>query len=457
MRSDNILGMIPPQAIDVEEAILGAAMLEADAFSTAIEKLRPESFYKPAHETIFRSMSKLFEKGEVIDLVTIVNQLKTDGKLDEVGGAYAISVLTNKVASSANIEVHCAIVKQKEIGRQLINLAGIINNKAYDQTNDVFDLIDMVDAKLVGITEGLRGGGAIMAEEALAEIVRDIEAAHKNDSPITGVPTGMMALDGITGGWQKTDLIILAARPGMGKTALAVECAEGAARLGYPAGFISMEMSTKQLVTRMLAKNSRLTNENLKMGRLIDSDWVLLNSGIQKIEGLPLYIDDDGGLNILELRAKARMMVKKFGVKVLFIDYIQLMVGPGKSREEVVSNISRSLKALAKELEVPIIALSQLSRAVEATADKKPMLSHLRESGSIEQDADVVIFMYRPGYYQIAEYLDGDGRDVSQVEGYTEANFAKNRHGRLGSRELMFLMKYSQFYDYEEYINQLNK
>ncbi len=440
-------GKIQPQALDLEEAVLGAMMLEQNALTAVIELLKPESFYKEAHHHIYSAIQKLFERQQPIDILTVTNELKSMGVLEIVGGPYYVTKLTNRIASSANIEFHARIIQEKFIQRQLIRIGSEIVRDSFEESSDVLHLLDNAEKNLFSIAEqNLRRSYSDMYS-ILKDAVKNIELAKNTQSHLNGVPTGFSKLDRITGGWQKSDLIIIASRPGMGKTSFILSMARNMA-VDYkkPIAIFSLEMSAVQLVTRLISAESGLPAEKLRRGDLSDNEWALLNSKIKTFEDTPIYIDDTPQLSIFELRAKARRLKQTYNISVIFIDYLQLMTTTSESRgnrEQEISNISRSLKGLAKELDIPIIALSQLSRAVEArTANKRPILSDLRESGAIEQDADLVLFIYRPEYYKI----DTDEKGVS-THGMAEINIAKHRNGPLDDVHLRFISQFARFAD----------
>src|SRR3982751_1816895 len=408
-----VYGKIPPQAKDLEEAVLGAIMLEKSAFDTVVEILKPECFYVEAHQRIYKAMQSLANKSQPIDILTVVEELRFREELDLVGGAYYVTKLTNAVVSSANIEAHARIILQKFIQRELIRISGEIIGDAYEDSTDVFDLLDDAETKLFEITNNHLRKNFDTIDSVLVKTIQRIEDLRHKNEDITGVPTGFICLDRVTYGWQSTDLIILAARPSVGKTAFALNLARNAAlhpTKPTPVAVFSLEMSAGQLVQRILAAESEIWLEKIARGKLEEHEMKQLYArGIQRLAQAPLFIDDTPALNIFELRAKCRRLKNANNIGLIIIDYLQLMSGTGENRnsnrEQEISTISRSLKGLAKELQVPIIALSQLSREVEKRGakdgTKMPQLSDLRESGAIEQDADMVMFLYRPEYYDI--------------------------------------------------------
>src|SRR4026209_2724367 len=407
-------GKIPPQAKDLEEAVLGAIMLEKSAFDTVVEILKPDCFYVEANQRIYRAMQGLQQKNSPIDLLTVVEELKFREEIDLVGGPYYVTRLTNMVVSSANIVSHSRIVLQKFIQRELIRISGEIIGDAYEDSTDVFDLLDDAESKLFDITSNHLRKNFDTIDSVLVKTIQRIEDLRHKNEDVSGVPSGFASLDRITYGWQNTDLIILAARPSVGKTAFALNLARNAALHASkptPIAFFSLEMSAGQLVQRILAAESEIWLEKIARGRLEEHEMKQLYArGIQRLAKAPIFIDDAPALNIFELRAKCRRLKNKDNIGLVLIDYLQLMSGTSdnknSNREQEISNISRNLKALAKELNIPIVAVSQLSRAVETRSagkdgNKMPQLSDLRESGAIEQDADLVMFMYRPEYYDI--------------------------------------------------------
>ncbi|MGE5382903.1 MAG: replicative DNA helicase [Omnitrophica WOR_2 bacterium] len=438
-------GKLPPQAVDLEEAVLGAIMLEKDALASIIDIIRPEAFYKEAHQVIFAAITRLFAKTEPIDILTVTNELKFTGELEVVGGPFYIAQLTNRVASAANTEFHTRIILQKFIQRELIRISSEIIRDAYEDTTDVFTLLDKAENSLFSIAENNLRRNYVTMESLIRNAVKQIEAAKNNQGSFSGVGSGFTELDRVTSGWQPSDLIIIAARPGMGKTAFVLTVARNAAvDFNKPVAIFSLEMSSIQLVTRLISAEAQLSGEKLRKGDLQAFEWQQLNTKIVNLMDAPLFIDDTPSLSIFELRAKARRLKAQHNIQMIIIDYIQLMSAGIErnqgNREQEISNISRSLKSLAKELNVPVLALSQLNRSVEARPSKKPLLSDLRESGAIEQDADMVLFIYRPEYY------NQDLTDPS-LQGVAEINIAKHRNGALQDVRLQFISKFAKFVD----------
>lgn len=449
---DNIYehGKIPPQATDLEEAVLGAIMLEKDALTSVIDILKPEVFYVEQHQLIYGAITRLFARSEAIDILTVTNELKRSGELERAGGAFFVTQLTNRVASSANVEYHARIIIQKYIQRELIHISSDIIREAFEDTTDVFDLLDKAERNLFTVSDSNLRRTSEDMPTLIKQAIDEIEAAKNQGHQLRGVQSGFTALDRITSGWQRSDLIILASRPGMGKTAFALSMARNiAVEFRRPVAIFSLEMSSLQLVTRLISAESGLPAEKLRQGNLEDYEWQQLNTRISKLIDAPIYIDDTPALSIFELRAKCRRLKSQHKIEMVFVDYLQLMTGSYDrqgNREQEISNISRSLKSLAKELNVPVLALSQLSRAVETRGgSKKPILSDLRESGAIEQDADLVVFIYRPEYYGLATYED----DETPTAGMADIIVAKHRNGPLGDVRLRFISKFARFHDAE--------
>ena len=450
--STMIYGKVPPQAKDLEEAVLGAVMLEKGAFDTVIEILKPECFYVDSHQRVFKAMQSLANKSQPIDILTVVEELRFKEELDLVGGPYYVTKLTNSVVSSANIEAHARIVLQKFIQRELIRISGEIISDAYEDSTDVFDLLDTAESKIYEVTSSHLRNNYETIDSVLVKTIQRIEDLRHKNEDITGVPSGFKTLDRLTYGWQPTDLIILAARPSVGKTALALNLARNAAlhpTKPTPVAVFSLEMSAGQLVQRILSAESEIWLEKIARGKMEEHEMKQLYArGIQRLAQAPIFIDDTPALNIFELRAKCRRLKNASNIGLIIIDYLQLMSGTGENRngnrEQEISNISRNLKGLAKELQVPIIALSQLSREVEKRKDgnKMPQLSDLRESGAIEQDADMVCFMYRPEYYDVTQNEMGESN-----RGETHIRIAKHRNGSLDTVKLKALLHIQKFID----------
>jgi len=444
-------GKIPPQALDLEEAVLGAMLIDKKGVDEVIDILKPEAFYKTAHQYIFEAIYHLFESSEPIDLLTVSAALRKNGKLDAAGGDFYLVKLTQRVASSAHIEFHARIILQKFIQRSLIQISSEIIETSYKEETDVFDLLDEAESKLYDITQGNIKRSSESAQNLVIQAKKKIEEISKREG-LSGISSGFEKLDALTSGWQPSDLVIIAARPGMGKTALTLSMARNiAVQKQTPVAFFSLEMSSVQLITRLISSETGLSSEKLRTGRLADHEWKQLNVKVTDLEKAPLFIDDTPSLSIFDLRAKARRLASQHHIKLIFVDYLQLMTAgtnnKSGNREQEISTISRNLKSLAKELDIPVIALSQLSRAVETRGGtKRPMLSDLRESGAIEQDADIVSFIYRPEYYDIDEW---DDEERTPSEGQAEFIVAKHRNGGLDNIRLRFIDHLGKFEDIE--------
>jgi replicative DNA helicase len=443
-------GKKPPQALELEAAVLGALMLEKDALTAVIDILKTDSFYKDAHREIFVAIKDLFAQSEPIDIETVVYKLRSMGKLEMAGGPYYVAKLTERVNSAANIEAHARIISEQAIRRAILTVASEIERDGYDETVDVFQFLDRVQQLIFDISESyIRKNFMKMGD--LAELfLKDLEAKKQHKDGLTGVPCGFSNLDRLTSGWQNSDMVIIAARPGMGKTAFVVSAARNAAvEFKKGVAIFSLEMSSLQLMQRLVSAEAELESEKLKKAQLAPYEWEQLNYAIRRLESAPIFIDDTPALSVLELRAKCRKLKAQYDISLVIIDYLQLMTADtgGKNkvgnREQEIATISKSLKGIAKELNVPVIALSQLSRAVETRGgDKRPQLSDLRESGSIEQDADMVLFLYRPEYYGIS--VDEAGNATT---GLGEVIIAKHRNGSLDTVQLRFIGKYTKFAD----------
>lgn len=445
-------GKIQPQAVPLEEAVLGALMLDKNALPIVLDILNEESFYLDAHKSIYKVMRHLFDKSQPIDLLTVTEALKKAGELEVVGGPYYLVELSNKVASAANIEFHARIIAQKFIQRELIRVSTETIRDSYEDTKDVFELLDEAEQGLFDIAQQNMSRSYESMNSLANKALHMLEELKNREDGLTGIPSGFTALDRLTSGWQPSDLIILAARPGMGKTSFVLSLAKNAAMdFDKPVAIFSLEMASIQLAQRMISMEAELSGSKLRNGQLEDYEWQQIHSAIEKISEMPIYIDDTPGINVFELRAKCRRLKMKHDIQLIVIDYLQLMTsGPENSkngnREQEISSISRALKGLAKELNVPVIALSQLSRAVEVRGgSKRPQLSDLRESGAIEQDADIVSFIYRPEYYQILE--DEEGQSLA---GVAELIIAKHRNGALDTVKLKFVDKYAKFDNLED-------
>ncbi len=449
-----IEGKIQPQAIELEMSIIGAILIDNEALSDSIDILKTEYFYKSEHQYIYEAIANLFRDSHPIDILTVTEELKRIGSLKKAGGISYISELTTKVSSSANTEYHARIIAEKFIQRKLINISSGIIEESLDDTIDVFETLNKAEQELFNVTEGTLRKNYDTMGHLINIALKNIENLKNKEDGLSGVPSGFGRLDKITSGWQKSDLVIVAARPGMGKTAFALSMARNIAitqEIGI--AIFSLEMSSEQLVNRLISSESEINAGKLRKGELADHEWVQLHSKIKGLSQAPIFIDDTPAISVFEVRAKARRLVKKHGIKMIIIDYLQLMTAGGKggNREQEISTISRSLKGIAKELNIPVIALSQVNRSLEQRSgigSKRPMLSDLRESGAIEQDADIVTFIYRPEYYKIQEWEDGDN-----CLGQAEIIIAKHRNGGLGDIRLKFQAEYAKFSDINEFNN----
>jgi len=453
----SVTGRRPPEARELEEAVLGALMLEKDAYSIVGEILNPKSFYEHAHEVIFEAIQNLAVKQRPIDMLTVQEQLKKDGHLEDAGGAYYLAQLTGKVVSTAHLEFHARIVAQKYLARELINFTSKIQGKAFDETLDVDDLMQEAEATLFEISQRNLKKDVMQINPIITEAIELLNVSAKRKDGLSGLPTGFSGLDKITSGWQKSDLVIIAARPAMGKTAFVLSMAKNiAVNYKHPVAVFSLEMSNVQLVNRLIVNVCEIEGEKIRNGQLAEHEWIQLDQKIKDLYDAPIYIDDTASLSILEFRTKARRLVRESHVEIIIIDYLQLMNGGTASfgsREQEVSTISRSLKGLAKELSIPIIALSQLNRGVETRtgtgADaKRPQLADLRESGAIEQDADMVCFIHRPEYYKILEDAQGNS-----LVGMAEIIVAKHRNGSTGDVRLRFKSQFAKFTNVDDDID----
>lgn len=441
-------GKVPPQAVDVEEAVLGAMMIEPNCVPDVLERLTAECFYKEANRKIFSAISALTKDHEPVDIFTVAEALKRTGDLETVGGPYYLSLLSSKVGAAAHVEYHVNILLQKHIQRELITISTEVQRDSFDDSIPVDDLLNNAQQKLFELAERNMKRETLPVQDVLKDTVAEIEANQDRTDGLSGVPSGFTGIDKVTLGWQESDLVIIAARPSMGKTAFVLTMARNMAVDHHiPVAFFSLEMSSKQLVKRLLVSETGLSSEKIRGGkRLLDYELVQLHERIKNLSAAPLFIDDTPSISIYELRSKVRRLVRNAGVKLIIIDYLQLMTGPPElrgMREQEVSNISRSLKAIAKEMSIPVIALSQLSRDVEKRGGNKiPQLSDLRESGAIEQDADIVMFIHRPDYYGT--------EDEGAVPGQAQIIIAKHRNGSTDVVPMIFRKNEARFVDANE-------
>lgn len=444
---DTSYGHLQPQALDVERLVLGALMIDKDAFSVVSEFLKPQTFYEPRNQKIYQAIQTLNVDEHPVDISTVIEELKREGTLDDIGGPSYVLQLSHDVASSAHIEYHAHILAQKFLARQLISYAGNIETKAFDESIDVNELMQEAEGSLFELSQNNMKKDYVQVDPVIIKAIEMLQKAAQTAGGLTGVPTGYTKLDEKTSGWQNSDLVIIAGRPAMGKTSFALSLAKNiAVDYQIPIAFFSLEMSNVQLVNRLISNVCSISGSKMLNGQLSHDEWERLDKDIRKLQGSPIYIDDTPGLSIFELRTKARRLVREKGVKIIMIDYLQLMNANGMrfgSRQEEVAKISQSLKGLAKELDIPILALSQLNRTVEGregVEGKRPQLSDLRESGAIEQDADMVMFVHRPEYYHI--FQDDKGRDL---HGMAQIIIAKHRKGATGDVLLTFKGEFTRF------------
>jgi replicative DNA helicase len=444
------LGKIPPQALELEEAVLGAVMLEKDAIIEVIDILKPESFYKDEHQKIFQGILNLFAGDKAIDILTVPEELRKMDVLDDIGGIAYITQLTSRVASAAHIEFHARIVQQKFIQRELIRVSTDIQNRAFDDSIDVNDLLDFSEGELFNVAQGNIKKEAAQLNVLVKDAIHLIQEASKREDHLSGIPSGYTKLDRLTSGWQPSDLVIIAARPSMGKTAFVLSMARNmAVEHNKAVAIFSLEMASVQLVNRLIVAEAEIPSDKIRVGNLTDNEWERLDYRIKRLEDAKIFIDDTPAISVFELRAKCRRLKRQHDIDIVIIDYLQLMTGTPETRgnrEQEVSTISRALKSIAKELNVPVIALSQLNRSVEIrTGSKRPQLSDLRESGAIEQDADMVAFIHRPERYGILQDDEGNS-----LKGLAEIILAKHRNGALGDVLLKFVGEFTKFVEMDD-------
>lgn len=450
---DATYGHLQPQAVEVEKAVLGALMIDKDAYVEVCDKLSPDSFYEPRNQMVYDAIRQLCLDESPVDMLTVTDKLGKMGKLEEVGGPSYIAELSSKVVTSANVEYHANIVAEKYLARQMIHYVSMVGKKVYDESYDIKDVVQEAESTLFELSQKNMKKDYSVLSPLVDKAMDQVKIAHSNQGGITGISSGICQLDDMTCGWQNSDLVIIAGRPAMGKTAFALSLAKNiSADQKIPMAIFSLEMSDVQLTNRLISNACRVEGKKLMSGQLDSSDWLRLDKNLEKLKDAPLYIDDTEGLSVMELRTKARRLVREHGVKLIMIDYLQLMTANGmryNSRQEEVSLISRSLKGLAKELNVPVLALSQLNRGVESregAEGKRPHLSDLRESGAIEQDADMVIFLHRPEYYGILASSDGQ----IEYKDKAEVIISKHRKGATGIILTKFLGQYTRFENDEE-------
>ena len=437
-----MLDRIPPQSVEAEQSVLGAMLIEKEAIMKVMEILKPEDFYRESHRVIYQAVLSLANRSEAVDIITVTEQLRKDDKLEAVGGISYVTSLANAIPTAANVGYHARIIEEKALLRGLITTATHIAGMGYDANEEVEQILGQAEKMILGVAGRKAGPGFTPIREIISKAMTKIEELYQSKGGITGLPTGFKDLDRLTSGLQPSDLILVAARPSMGKTAFTLNIAQHVAlREKKAVAFFSLEMSKEQLVQRMICAEAAIDSAKLRIGDLADSDWPKLVNACNRLYEAPLFIDDTAGITAAEMRSKARRLKIEHGLRLIVIDYLQLMQGSsGKSsenRQQEISEISRSLKALARELNVPIIALSQLSRSVEARQSKKPLLSDLRESGSLEQDADIVSFLYREDYYN----PETDNKNI------TEVIVAKHRNGPVDTVRLFFHKQFTRFSD----------
>lgn len=445
-------GKMPPNAIDFERLVIGTFLIDKKGLDYSIDLLQPDVFYDPRHQVIFAIIQKMYLENHPIDMVTVINELKKEEKLSQAGGDAYIIELTLGVSSSAHIEYHVRIILEKYILRSLINISANVIDNSYKESTDVFELLDKAEQSFFDITNGTIKKGFDTANSLVKQAIETIKSL-KDKEGLSGVPSGFKGLDKETGGWQNSDLIIIAARPAMGKTAFLLSMARNiAVEHKIPLALFSLEMASVQLITRMIASETQISSDKLRKGTLTDEEWTRLFHNVSELENAPLYIDETPSLSVFDFRAKCRRLVMQHGVKIIMVDYLQLMTAnsgnkSSGNREQEIATISRSLKAIAKELNVPVIALSQLSRSVENRPGKRPQLSDLRESGAIEQDADIVSFIFRPEYYKIALWDNDPENEQTSTENQAELIIAKHRNGATADVRLSFYKSFAKFAD----------
>lgn len=450
-------GKMPPNAVDFEKLVIGTFLIDKKGLDYSIDLLTSDVFYDPRHQVIFSAITKLFEGNHPVDLMTVIQELKKEGKLGAAGGDHYIIDLTMGVSSSAHIEYHVRVILEKFILRSLINVSANVIDSSYKESTDVFELLDKAEQSFFEITNGTIKKGFDTANSLVKQAIDTIKSL-KDKEGLSGIPSGFRDIDKETGGWQNSDLIIIAARPAMGKTAFLLSMARNiAVEHKIPLALFSLEMASVQLITRMIASETGISSEKLRKGQMSDEEWARLFSNVSELENAPLYIDETPSLSVFDFRAKCRRLVMQHGVKIIMVDYLQLMTansgGKGGNREQEIATISRSLKAIAKELNVPVIALSQLSRSVETRPGKRPQLSDLRESGAIEQDADIVSFIFRPEYYKITTWDNDEEGAQTSTENQAELIIAKHRNGATADVRMSFFKNIAKFADLDLFGN----
>jgi len=430
---------VPPHSIDAEESVLGAVLLSSDAANVALETLHSEDFYKPSHQQIFEIIRQLFDSNEPIDAVTVSEGLRRDGSLDRMGGIDFLTNLIDSVPSTSNVEYYAGIVEEHALRRRLMKVGGDIGVIASNMTEPIDEVVDKAEQSVFAVAERQVGDGLQVIDELLGPPSEKAEETQRRGSAVTGLSTGFRDLDKKLAGLHPTNLIIIAARPGMGKSALALNMAQNVALNDNTVAVFSLEMSREEVVTRLLCAKGRIDSQKLRTGNLSEGDFTKLSNAAGALYKQNIFVDDSPGLTVTEIRAKSRRLRRRPGLDMVVVDYLQLMNGSGEeNRQQEIATISRSLKSLARELNIPIIALSQLNRAVESREDKRPRLGDLRESGAVEQDADVVMFIYRDEYYY---------PEKVESRGVAEIHIAKHRQGGVGKVDMTFLPEFTLFAD----------
>lgn len=438
MSGEMLMDRVPPQNIEAEQAVLGAILLDSDALVTAMERVSSDDFYRGSHQRIFEAMIELAQEDEPVDLITLTARLQNKQELEEAGGVTYLSELANAVPTAANVDYYAQIVEEKSMLRRLIRTATQIVSNGYASSEDVGLMLNDAEQRILEISQRRSSSGFVSIRDVLMEVFERVEFLYSHKGGTTGIPSGFHDLDKMTSGFQRSDLIIVAARPSVGKTAFALNIAQNVGvRAKETVAIFSLEMGAAQLVQRMVCAESNVDALRMRTGFLESDDWEKLTMAIGALSEANIYIDDSPGITVADIRAKCRRLKQEKGLGMILIDYLQLISGRGKgdNRQQEVSEISRTLKQIARELDVPVIALSQLSRGVEQRQDKRPMMSDLRESGSIEQDADIVAFLYRDDYYD----------KETEKKNIIEIIIAKQRNGPVGTVELAFLKNYNKF------------
>ncbi len=430
---------VPPHSVEAEESVLGSVLMSAEAVNVALEKLQPEDFYRPVHQVIFQAVADLFNGNQPIDAITVTEELRRASALERIGGVVFLTSLIDAVPTASNIDYYAGIVEEHALRRRLMRAAGDISALASTMDESIIEVLDRSEQVVFGVAEQRVGDGLAPIDPLLGPAIERAEELNRQGLDITGLPTGYRDLDKLLAGLHPTNLVVVASRPGMGKTALSLNIASNVAVKDVPVAVFSLEMSREEIVTRMLCAQGRIDSQRLRSGRLTEADFTKLSNAASVFYKKPIFVDDSPGLTVTEIRAKARRMRRRPGLGLIIVDYLQLMQGiGGENRQQEIAQISRNLKNLARELDVPIIAVSQLNRSLESREDKRPRLGDLRESGAIEQDADVVMFIYRHEYYH---------PEAQETKGMAELNIAKHRQGAVGRVDMTFLPEFTLFAD----------